>query len=69
MVQSAELSTLTQVMISQSACSSPVSGSMLTAQSLELALDSVSHSLFAPPLLMLFLKEKINIKKIFLKQH
>ena len=34
--------TLAQVMISQFMCSSPASGSVLTAQSLEPALDSVS---------------------------
>ena len=38
-----------QVMISRLMSSSPVSGSVLTAQSLEPALDSVSPSLFAPP--------------------
>ena len=44
-----------QVMISQSVSSSPMSGSVLMAQSLESALDSVSPSLSAPPLLMLSL--------------
>ena len=42
-----------QVMISQSVSSSPTSGSVLTSQSLEPALDSVSPSLSAPPPLML----------------
>ena len=47
--------TLTQVTISQLVSSSPTSGSVLTAQSLEPALDPVSPSLSAPPLLMLCL--------------
>ena len=51
--QSVEHLTLAQVMISQFVCSSPASDSVLTAQSLEPASDSVSPSLFAPPLLML----------------
>ena len=41
--------TLAQVMISPFVSSSPVSGSVLTPQSLEPALDSVSHTLSAPP--------------------
>ena len=45
------------VMISQSRGSSPTSGSVLTAQSLEPALDSVSPSLSAPPLLVLSLSQ------------
>ena len=49
--QSVEQPTSAQVMISQSVSSSPASGSVLTAQSLEPALDSVSPSLSAPPLL------------------
>ena len=40
-----------QIMISQLVSSSPTSGSMLTAQSLEPALDSVSPCLSAPLLL------------------
>ena len=53
-----------QVMISQFVSSSPVSGSVLTAQSLEPASDSVSPSLSGPLLLMLYLPvSKINIKK------
>ena len=47
--------TSAQVMISQSVSSSPVSGSVLTAQSLEPASDYVSPSLAAPPLLILCL--------------
>ena len=50
-----ERPTSAQVMISQSMSSSPTSGSVLTAQSLEPALDSVPPSLSAPPLLMLCL--------------
>ena len=57
--QSVKLSTLAQVVISQFVGSSPVSGSVLTAQSLELALDSVSPSLSVPPRLKLCLS-KIN---------
>ena len=45
--------TSAQVTISRSVSSSPASGSVLTAQSLEPALDSVSLSLSAPPLLTL----------------
>ena len=45
--------TSAQVMILQSVSSSPVSGSVLTAQSLEPASDSVSPSLSPPPVLML----------------
>ena len=44
-----------QVVISQFVSSSPTSGSVLTAQSLEPASDSVSPSLSAPPLLTLCL--------------
>ena len=59
--QSVEHPTLARVMISQFVSSSPVSGSVLTAQSLEAALDSVSPCLSAPPLLMLCLfLTKIN---------
>ena len=50
MAQSVELPTSAQVMISQFVGSSPASGSVLTAQSLEPALGSVSPSLSAPPL-------------------
>ena len=55
MAQSVERPTSAQVMISQFVSSSPESGSMLTAQSLELALDSVSPSLSGPPPLVLCL--------------
>ena len=44
--------TSAQVMISRSVSSSPASGSVLAAQSLEPASDSVSPSLSAPPLFM-----------------
>ena len=50
---SVELLTSAQVMISRSVGSSPASGSVLMAQSLETALDSVSPSLSAPPLRIL----------------
>ena len=53
--QWAEYLTSAQVTISQFVSSSPALGSVLTAQSLEPALDSVSPSLSAPPLLMLSL--------------
>ena len=43
--QSVKRPTSAQVMISQSLSSSPASGSVLTAQSLEPLLDSVSPSL------------------------
>ena len=53
--QSIEHPTWAQVMIKGFAGLSPVPGSVLTAQSLEPASDSVSPSLSAPPLLMLCL--------------
>ena len=55
MAQSVKRLTLAQVMILRFVGSSPVSGSVLTAQSLEPASDSVSPSLSAPPSLMLCL--------------
>ena len=45
--------TSAQVMISRFGSSSPATGSVLAAQSLEPASDSVSPSLSAPPLLAL----------------
>ena len=55
------MSTSAQVMILWFVSSSPASGSMLTAWSLEPALDSVSPSVFAPPLLVFSLSlSKIN---------
>ena len=58
--QSVEHPTSAPVMISRFMGSSPTLGSVLTAQSLEPASDSVSPSLSAPPLLMLclFLSQK-----------
>ena len=58
--QSVKRLTSAQVMNSWFVSSSPASGSVLTAQSLEPASDSVSPSLSAPPLLMLCLFLKIN---------
>ena len=54
--------TSAQVMISRSVSSSPAAGSVLTAQSLEPALDSVSPLLSAPLslVLCLFCLSKIN---------
>ena len=59
MAQSVEQLTSVQVVISRFVSSGPTSGSVLTTQSLEAALDSVSPSLSAPSLLMLSLS-KIN---------
>ena len=53
--QSVERPTSAQVTISRSMSSSPASGSVLTAQSLEPVSDSVSPSLSAPLPLMLCL--------------
>ena len=53
--QSMKCPTSAQVMISRFVGSSPTSGSVLTAQSLEPALDCVSPSLSAPPLFALCL--------------
>ena len=60
--QSVERPTLAQVMVSQSVSSSPASGSVLTARSLEPASDSVSPSLSAPPLFMLCLCLSLSLK-------
>ena len=57
--------TLAQVTILQFTGSSPSSGSVLTAQSLEPALDSVSPYSSGPPPLTLSLSNK-HLKKIFL---
>ena len=69
MAQSVERPTLAQVKISQLMSSSPASGSVLTAQSLELALESVSLSLPLPRpcsvCLSLSLKNKETLKKFF----
>ena len=62
--QLVEHPTSAQVMISPLVSSSPASGSVLTAQNLEPALDSVSPFFSAPPSLVLCLSlSKINIKK------
>ena len=58
MAQSVECPTSAQVVISQFVGSSPMSGSVLTAQSLEPVSDSVSPSLSAPSLLTLSLSLK-----------
>ena len=54
--------TLAQVMISRFMGSGPTLDSVLTAQSLEPALDSVSPSVSAPPLLMLCLSVSVSLK-------
>ena len=73
MAQSVKPPTSTEVMISQFVSWSPAWGSVLTAQSLETALDSGSPSLSAPPLLAFCLslslsKIKIKNKKINIKK-
>ena len=66
MAQSVKHPTSAQVMISRSVGSSPASGSVLTAQSLEPVSDSVSPSLSDPSPFMLSLSQKsINVKKTF----
>ena len=70
-VQSVKHPTLAQAMISWFMGSSPVLGSVLTAQSLKPASDSMSPSLSAPPPLALCLsKMSKNIKNLnlFLKR-
>ena len=64
-VKLVKLPTSAQVTISWFVGSSPASGSVLTAQGLEPASDSVSPSLSAPPLLAraLSLKNKYIFKK------
>ena len=61
MAQFIEHQTLAQVMISRIVGLSPVSGSELSAQSLEPALDSVSPSLSAPPPLALCLSLSLSL--------
>ena len=61
--QSVERPIWAQAMISQFVGSSPASGSVLTAQSLEPASESVSPSLSAPPPLMLCLSQEQTLKK------
>ena len=60
MAQSVKRPTLAQVMISRLVSSSPASGSVLTAQSLVPASDSVSFSV-PPPLTLSVSKIKIKI--------
>ena len=69
MAQSVERPTSAQVMILQPVSSSPVLGSVLTAQSLESASDSVSPSLCPCPAhaVSAFLL-KINIKNVNIKK-
>ena len=62
--QSVKRPTSAHVTFAQFGSSSPTTGSVLTAQSLEPASDSVFPSLSAPPLLALCVSlSKINIKK------
>ena len=63
MAQSVKQPTSAQVMISRSVGLSPASGSVLTAQSLEPVLDSVSPSLSISLLLMLSLSLSKKKKK------
>ena len=63
MAQSVKRPTSAQVMISRFASSSPVSGSVLTAQTLEPASESVSPSPSALPCSRSVSLSKINIKK------
>ena len=70
MAQLVKHPTSAQVMISPFMGSSPVLGFVLTAQSLEPALDSVFPSQSAPPLLMLSLslslsQKYVNVETIF----
>ena len=62
MPQSVEPPTSAQVMTLRSVGSSPAPGSVLTAQSLEPALDSVSPSFSAPPPLVLCLSLSLKNK-------
>ena len=61
--QSVKRLTSPQAMISWFVGSSPVSGSVLIARSLEPALDSVSPSFSTPPLLTLCLSHSLKINK------
>ena len=56
--QSVKCLTLAQVMISQFVSLSPTSGTVLTAQRLKPALDSVSPSFSVPPILVLSLRNE-----------
>ena len=66
--QSVKHLTSAQVMISWFMGSSPVLGSVLTAQRLESALDSVSLSLSAPSLLACSLSLSLSLSKINIKK-
>ena len=66
MAQSVGRPTSAQVMISRSVGSSPASGSVLTAQSLEPVSNPVSPSLSAPPPLSLCLTLSLKNKFFFL---
>ena len=68
MAQSVKRPTLAQVTIWQFVSSSPAWGSVLTAQSLEPASDSVSPSLCPFPACALSLKKLINVKKKIKKE-
>ena len=63
MAQSVKHLTLTQVMILLLVASSPVTGSVLTAQSLEPLPRIVSPSLSAPPPLMLSLSVSLSLSQ------
>ena len=67
--QSVERLTSAQVMISLSVSSSPASGSVLTAQSLEPVSDSVSPSLSAPLLLTLSLSLSLFLSLSKINEH
>ena len=66
--QSVERPTSAQVMISQFVGSSPTSGCMLTAQSLEPAWDSVSLSLSLCPSPTHTLSHSLSLSKINIKK-
>ena len=66
--QSVKCLTLAQVMILPLASSSPALDSVLTAQSLEPASDSVLPSLSAPSPLMLCLSPSLSLSKIKIKK-
>ena len=66
--QSVKRPTSAQVMILRFVSSSPASGSVLTAQSLEPTSDSVSPPLSAPPPLTLCLSSSLSLSKINIKK-
>ena len=67
--QLVERLTSAQVMIAQFVGLSPVSGSVLTAQSLQPASDSVSPSLSAPSPLMLCLSLSLSLSLSKINKH